>query len=199
MSSPEDRPEISVYQSQHFGAQLSETATSFTAQVTDGKNVVVFTYTPPQTVAIEFIPFVAPSSAPESVTDQPSQVPIPEQQETEKTVSLYGRTGTDPFHATAPSGEPMTIVAFYEHPSWDKESFSHTTPEKIKQDSVYWQAAAFGDKAQLLDDIPKGKASILIGYPKKIKKVGQKGKEETIENGFMVMDRKPVLGTPKPH
>ena len=79
-------------------------------------------------------------------------------------------------------GTPQTIAA----------------PEKVKEDTCYWQAVTFGTYAHLLDNIPKGKAGILIGYPKAIQKVGKGGQEEIVKNGFQVVDRKPYLGTPKP-
>jgi hypothetical protein len=92
----------------------------------------------------------------------------------------------------------MTIVSFAEHPSYHPESLSNTEPEKVNKDTRYWQAAAFGKDAPLLSELPKGKACILIGYPKPITKVGKSGKEESVKNGFQVVDRKPYLGTPKP-
>jgi hypothetical protein len=192
MPSPEDRPEINVYQGQHFEAEISETADTFTAQINSGEEVIVFSYTPPGQFHVEIVSFT-PSSAPRSLTSERVASP-----ETEKAVRIYGRTATDPFKATAPSGEPMTIVSFAEHPSYHPESFANTEPDKVKKDTRYWQAAAFGQYAQLLDGIPKGKACILIGYPKPITRIGKEGKAETANNGFQVVNKQPYVGTPKP-
>ena len=204
MPSPEDRPEISVYQGSHIEAEISETDTTFTAKIRSSTGeIILFQYSPPGKVSVEIVSFAPPGSpAPEIVTgDRPQQSQTAEAEqsaETEKAVKLYGRSATEPFHATAPSGEPMVIVQFAEHPSWHEESFGNKEAGRIKDDTPYWQAAAFGEAASLLDGLPKGKASILIGYPKAYTKVGKGGKEEVISNGFQVVDRKAYPGTPKP-
>lgn len=198
--------DVSVYQGNRFEAQISETADTFTAQVTDGKSTVVFHYSPPDRISFEIVSFVSPGSpAPESAADDRPHVTAQSQEaeqavppEKEQAVKLYGRSATEPYKAKAPSGEPMVIVSFAEHPSWHQESFGNMQPGKIKDDTRYWQAAAFGSYAEELAGLPKGKASILIGYPKQYTKVGKGGKEETVSNGFQVVDRKPYVGTPKP-
>ncbi len=189
MPSPEQQPEINVYQGNTFEAEISETDTTFTAKVTNGEETIVFRYTPPGRVSFEVVSFTQPFA------------PVQEQETTpekEKAVSIYGRTATDVFPATAPSGEPMLIVSFAEHPSWDKDSFGNTEPAQNKNDTRYWQVAAFGKYTQLLEGLPKGKAGIMIGYPKEVTKKGKSGQEETVKNGFHLVNRKPYLGTPKP-
>lgn len=197
--------DTSIYQGAGFEAEISETATTFTAVVRSNVETVIFQYSPPGDVSFKIVSATTPlpDSSAEIVTDNRPQQPIPETPlalaaETQKTVKLFGRTATEVYRAIAPSGEPMTIVSFAEHPSWHTESQSNTEPEKVKEDTRYWQAAAFGTYAQVLHDLPKGKASILIGYPKTMKKVGKGGQEETIKNGFQVVERKPFLATPKP-
>lgn len=69
---------------------------------------------------------------------------------------------------------------------------------RSSHDTRYWQAAAFGHYAALLDGVPKGKACILIGYPKPITRVGKGGNQVTEHNGFQVVNKLPYLGTPKP-
>lgn len=203
MPHPEQPIDPSIYQGERFEAEISETATTFTAVVRSSKETVIFRYTPPGdmsfTVASSTTPLPA-SPVPEIVTDDRPQQPAEAEYtpETQKTVKLYGRSATEPFRATAPSGEAMTIVSFAEHPSWHQDSHSNTEPAKVKEDTRYWQAVAFGEYAEELVGLPKGKASILIGYPKQYKKVGKGGQEETVKNGFQVVDRKPYPGTPKP-
>jgi hypothetical protein len=198
MPTPEQRPAIQRYQGEQFQADLSESETTFIAEVTNGAETVIFVYTPPGKVSVEIISSpalleVAKASSAPLLTSAEQE----DAAETAKTQKLYGRTATEPFHATAPSGEPMLIVSFAEHPSWQAESVSNAEPEKVKNDTRYWQAAAFGEHTSLLKDLPKGKASILIGYPKVITRVGKGGQEEVIKQGFQVVDRKPYLGTPK--
>ena len=200
MPSAEDRPEISVYQGQHFEAEISETNTTFTAAVRSSTGeTIVFAYSPPGKVSIDIVSFVP--SAPEQQGQQARSLSEPEAEmttETQHTVKLYGRSATQPFHAKAPSGEPMVIVQFAEHPSWHPDSYGNTEPGNIKDDTRYWQAAAFGEYAEVLAGLPKGKASILIGYPKAYRKVGRGGKAEIVSHGFQVVARKPYVATPRP-
>lgn len=198
MANPEQQPEIQRYQGEHFQADLSETETTFSAHVTNGTETVIFLYTPPGKVSVEIV--ASPASL-EGVKEASAASFVATEQdtaaETIKALKLYGRTATEVFHATAPSGEPMLIVSFAEHPSWHPESASNTEPQRVKGDTRYWQAAAFGEHTHLLEGLPKGKASILIGYPKTIKRVGKGGQEDVLKSGFQVIDRKPYLGTPK--
>src|SRR5690349_19009327 len=50
MPSPEQH-----YQGEHFQADLSETDTSFMAQITNGAETVIFQYTPPGKVSFEVV------------------------------------------------------------------------------------------------------------------------------------------------
>jgi hypothetical protein len=194
MPHAEHEPESSVYNSDHFAAEISETPDTLTAKVTSGTEIVIFRYTPPGQVSVELLQGKQASVLPlPSSSGEQQQSP-----ETEPTVRIYGRTATDPFSATAPSGDPMLVVSFAEHPSWDTQSFSNTHAKYTKNDTRYWQVAAFGDYRQVLEGLPKGKACVLIGYPKEIKKQGKAGKEETIKSGFAVVSREAYRGMPKP-
>lgn len=193
MLHPEHEPASSVYQSDHFEAEISDTADTFTAKVTNGTETVLFRYTPPGHVSFELQQREATA-----LTSLPSSQEQTHSPEIEQAVRLYGRTATDPFHATAPSGDAMTIISFAEHPSWHPESFSNTQATYSKNDTHYWQVGAFGEHRGVLEGLPKGKACVLIGYPKEITKQGKGGKEETIKNGFHVVSREPFPGMPKP-
>lgn len=189
----EQEPTSSIYQSNHFEAEISDTAETFMAKVTNGAETVIFRYTPPGQVSFELQ--YGESVATSSLPSPHEYTPAPE---IEKVVKIYGRTATEVFSATAPSGEAMVIVSFAEHPSWNKDSLGNTELDKVKKDTRYWQVAAFGTNTPLLEGVPKGKAMVMIGYPKDITKKGKSGQDETVKNGFHLVNTKPYLGTPKP-
>jgi hypothetical protein len=91
----------------------------------------------------------------------------------------------------------MVIVPFAEHPTFHPDSLSNSEPEKVKNNTRYWQAAAFGEHTPLLEGLPAGKAYILTGYPKAFKKIGQGGKTEVVHNGFVVVGREAYPGLSK--
>ena len=193
MPPPEQEPKSSVYQSNYFEADISDTPETFIAKVTNGEETVIFRYTPPGHVSFEL-----QHGEPVALTSLPSSQEQMHSSETEKAVRIYGRTATDPFHATAPSGDDMIVVSFAEHPSWHTDSFSNAQAIYTKGDTRYWHVAAFGEHRRVLEGLPKGKACVLIGYPKEITKVGKGGKEETEKNGFQVVNREDFKGKPKP-
>src|SRR5690349_8069218 len=99
MPSPEQSPEISVYQGNSFEAEISETTTTFTTVVrTRRGDTAVFRYSPPGDMSFQIVssaPSLSP--APETVADDRQQIAAgsPETEappETEKTVKIYGRS-----------------------------------------------------------------------------------------------------------
>src|SRR5436305_14387544 len=86
----EQEPDISVYQSQHFEAQIHEEITEgakrFIAQVTDGNETVLFTYTPPGEVSAKILASSPPPEIGTSNLQRSSEQRTPS--ETEKPVRL---------------------------------------------------------------------------------------------------------------
>jgi len=159
---------------------INETETSLTLQITYGQEVVVFTYSPPGKVVVEFNPAV----------EQKPEEPTPEP---EKPVMLRGRFGI-PFHVKeSPTGGTMAVSSFGEHPSRAIWSYSNTLPQKPQKDTVWWQVAAFDERVELAKSIIIGSQEYDITcFPRTWKETEKNGKEKTV-NGLYLLNAQPFV------
>lgn len=151
---------------------LEETETSITLRISQGDEVVLFTYTPPGKVVIEINP-----------ATQPDKEPSPE--EKEKPVKLRGRIGTEIRQKKSPTGGDMAVFSFAEHPNRAIWSYSNTLPIKPEKDTVWWSVAAFDENVTLLAGAAKGREYDIDCFPRSWTDT-KEGREITVNGLYLV-------------